>query len=100
MLAVCVSSLPQNTATSTRCAGAASLPDLGIDAGEVDPLVEPAPDPVVAGVGNKMREAADVFVIPGFQPIAQITSIARFSPRSVMNRRSSRAGWSSPSRAH
>jgi len=70
MLAVCVSSLPQNTATSTRCAGAASPPDLAIDAGEVDPLVEPAPDPVVAGVGNKMREAADVFVIPGFQPIA------------------------------
>ena len=46
------------------------LPDLGIEAGEVDPLVEPAPDPVVAGVGNKMRDAADVFVIPGFQPIA------------------------------
>jgi len=46
------------------------LPDLGIEAGEVDPLVELAADPVVAGVGNKMREAADVFVVSRFEPIA------------------------------
>jgi hypothetical protein len=37
------------------------LPDLGIDAGKVDPLVKPAADPIVAGVGNKVREIADVF---------------------------------------
>src|SRR5271169_3779415 len=69
MLAVCVSSLSQNTATSTKCAGRI-LPDLGIDAGEIDPLVEPAADPFVAGVGNEVREAADVFVVSRFQPIA------------------------------
>jgi hypothetical protein len=36
------------------------LPDLGIDALKIDPLVEPAADPIVAGVGNEVREAADV----------------------------------------
>jgi len=46
------------------------LPDLGIDAGEVDPLVEPAADPVVAAVGNKVGKAADVYLVPRFQPIA------------------------------
>jgi hypothetical protein len=46
------------------------LPDLGIDALEVDPLVEPAADPVVATVGNEVREAADVLVVPRPQPIA------------------------------
>ena len=35
------------------------LPDLGIDAGEVDPLVEPAADPFVAGIGNEVRKAAE-----------------------------------------
>ena len=29
------------------------LLDLGIDPGEVDPLVEPAADPIVAGIGTK-----------------------------------------------
>ena len=72
--------------------GCGILPDLGIDAGEVDPLVEPAADTVLAGVGDKVREAADVFVVPGFSRLPQITSMARFSPRSVMNRRNSRAG--------
>src|SRR5436305_4498199 len=46
------------------------LPDLGIDAGEVDPLVEPASEPVIACVGNEVREAADVFVVSRFEPIA------------------------------
>jgi hypothetical protein len=68
------------------------LPDLAINASEVDPLVKPAANPVIAGVGNEVREAADVFVVPRVQPIAQITSIAGFSPRSVTNRRNSRAG--------
>ena len=30
-----------------------TLPDLGIDPGEVDPLVELAADPIVAGIGTK-----------------------------------------------
>jgi hypothetical protein len=69
------------------------LPNLGIDAGEVDPFVEPLSDPFVAGVGNEVREAADIFVVSrGFNRLPQITSIARFSPRSVRNRRNSRAG--------
>ena len=68
------------------------LPDFGIDAGEVDLLVEPAADPIVAGIGDKVRKAADVFIVPGFSRLPQITSIARFSPRSVTNRRKSRAG--------
>jgi hypothetical protein len=68
------------------------LPDLDIDASEVDLLVKPAANPVVAGVSNEVREAADVFVFARFQPIAQITSMARFSPSSVANRRNSRAG--------
>jgi hypothetical protein len=51
MLAVCVSSLSQNTAISTvRRRGI--LPDLGIDAREVDLLVKPAANPVVTGIGN------------------------------------------------
>jgi hypothetical protein len=29
-----------------------SLPNLGIDSGEVDPFVQPVSDPFVAGVGN------------------------------------------------
>jgi hypothetical protein len=45
------------------------LPDRGIDAGEVDPLVEPPADSIVAGVGNEVREAADVFVVARLQPI-------------------------------
>ena len=68
------------------------LPDLGIDAGKVDPLVKPAADPIVAGVGNKVREIADVFIVSRFSRLPQITSMARLSPRSVMNRRKSRAG--------
>ena len=31
------------------------LPDLAIDAGEIDRLAEPAADPVVAGVSNEVR---------------------------------------------
>src|SRR6516162_2749921 len=50
--------------------GCRILPDLGIDARQVDPLVEPAVDPIVASVGNKMREASDVFVVSRSQPIA------------------------------
>ena len=67
------------------------LPDLGIDASEVDLLVKPVANPVVAGVSNEVREAADVFVFARFQ-LPQITSMARFSPSSVANRRNSRAG--------
>jgi hypothetical protein len=37
------------------------IPDLGIDAGKVDPLVEPVADSFVAGVGDEVRKAADVF---------------------------------------
>src|SRR5207249_8068589 len=33
-------------------------------------LVKPAANPVVAGVSNEVREAADVFVFARFQPIA------------------------------
>jgi hypothetical protein len=36
-------------------------PDLAIDAREVDPLVKPAADSVIAGVGNEVWEVADVF---------------------------------------
>jgi hypothetical protein len=39
------------------------LPDLGIDAGEVDSFVEPLSDPFVARVGNEVREAADLVPI-------------------------------------
>ena len=46
------------------------LPDLGIDAGEVDLLVKPVSDPFIAGVGNKVREATAVFVVSRLQPIA------------------------------
>ena len=49
------------------------LPDLGIDAREVDLLVKPAANPVVTGIGNEVRETADVFVFLRVQPIAQIT---------------------------
>jgi hypothetical protein len=55
------------------------LLDLGVDAREVDLLVDPAADPIVAGVGNKVRGAADVFVVPGFSRLPQITSMARLS---------------------
>jgi hypothetical protein len=34
------------------------LPDLGTDAGEVDPFVEPMSDPVVAGIGYEVGQAA------------------------------------------
>ena len=30
------------------------LPDLGIDAGLIDPLVEPAADPFIAAIGNEL----------------------------------------------
>ena len=68
------------------------LPYLGVNAGEVDPFVEPRSDPFVAGVSNEVGEAADVFVVPCFSRLPQITSMARLSPRSVRNRRKSRAG--------
>ena len=47
--------------------GCGIIPDLGIDAGEIDLLVEPAADPIAAGVGNEVREAADVLLVPGQQ---------------------------------
>jgi hypothetical protein len=40
------------------------LPDLAIDATEVDLFVEPTANPVVASVGNEVWETADVFVLP------------------------------------
>jgi hypothetical protein len=46
------------------------LPDLAIDASEVDLLVKLAANPVLARVGNEVREAVDVFVAARFQPIA------------------------------
>jgi hypothetical protein len=55
MLAVWVSSLSQNTAISTKCAGVASF-HLGVDALEIDPLVEPLPDPVIAAIGNAREQ--------------------------------------------
>jgi hypothetical protein len=91
MLAVCVSSLSQNTATST-IRRRRILPDLGVDAGEVDPFVEPMADPFIAGVGDEVRKAADVLVVPLCSLFPQITPMTRFSPRSVMSRRKSRAG--------
>ena len=39
------------------------FPDLGIDAGEIGPLVEPAADPILAAIGNEMGEAANVLVV-------------------------------------
>jgi hypothetical protein len=36
------------------------LPYLGVDAGEVDPFVEPMSDPFVAGVSNEVGEAVDI----------------------------------------
>ena len=39
------------------------LPDLGIDVAEVDLFVEPTAGPLLAGVGNEVREAADAFVL-------------------------------------
>jgi hypothetical protein len=41
------------------------LPNLGIDVGEVDPFVEPVSHPFVAGVGNEVRGAVDVLIVPG-----------------------------------
>jgi hypothetical protein len=46
------------------------LPDLGVDAGEVDPFVESMADPFIAGVGDEVRKAADVLVVPRLQPIS------------------------------
>ena len=46
------------------------LPDLRIDASEVDLFVEPTANSIVAAVGNEVREAAYVFVLARFQPIA------------------------------
>ena len=53
---------------SARCARRSVLPDRGVDAVEVYPLVEPAADPIVASIGNKVRKAADVLVAR-LQPI-------------------------------
>jgi hypothetical protein len=39
------------------------LPDLGIDALQIDFLVEPTADPVIAAVSNEVREIADIFVL-------------------------------------
>ena len=46
------------------------LPDLGIDASEVDLLVKPTANPVLGCVGNEVWETADVFVVSRLQPIA------------------------------
>jgi hypothetical protein len=32
-----------------------TLPDLGVDVRQIDPLINPAPDPVFAGIGNFRR---------------------------------------------
>jgi hypothetical protein len=56
------------------------LSDLTIDAREVDPLVEPTSGPLVAGVGNEVRQPPIYLYSPGFSRLPQITSIARFSP--------------------
>jgi hypothetical protein len=32
--------------------------------------VKPLPNPIIAAVSNEMREAANVFEVPRFQPIA------------------------------
>ena len=53
MLAVCVSSLSQNTDIDQVRRGRI-LPYLAINASEVDPLVKPAANPVVACVGNEV----------------------------------------------
>jgi hypothetical protein len=92
MLAICVSSPFTEHGDIDQVRGLGILPDLGIKAGKIDPLVEPTADPIIAGVGNEGQEAADIFIVPRFQLMPQITSIARFSPRSVMSRRKSRAG--------
>jgi hypothetical protein len=69
MLVVCLSLLSQNTAISTKCAGA--VPSrCRHRCAEVDLFVEPTVGPLLAGVGNEVREAADVFVFPRFQPVA------------------------------
>jgi hypothetical protein len=47
---------PQNSRRSV-------LSDLGIDAGKVDLLVEPSAGLILAGVGNEVREAADLLVL-------------------------------------
>jgi hypothetical protein len=61
--------LSQKTAMSTMWADRV-LPDIGIDADEVDPLVEPPSDRIVAGVGDEVGKAADVFVVARLQLIA------------------------------
>jgi hypothetical protein len=55
------------------------LPDLAINASEVDPLVKPAAGPFLAGVGNEVQEAADVFVLALFQPICPRSPPSRAS---------------------
>jgi hypothetical protein len=60
-------SLSQNTATSTTRARRGIVPDLGMDAGEVDPLVEPMADRFIAGVGDEVWEAADLPVVTRFR---------------------------------
>jgi hypothetical protein len=56
------------------------LPDLPIDATEVDLFVEPTAGPLLAGVSYGVWESADVFVVSRFQPIAPDHLHARFSP--------------------
>ena len=46
------------------------LPNLAIDASEVDLFVEPTAGPLLASIGNEVWETADVFVVSRFQPIA------------------------------
>src|SRR5580704_9189548 len=46
------------------------LPDLGVDVAEVDLFFEPTAGPLLASVGNEVREAADIFVLARSQPIA------------------------------
>jgi hypothetical protein len=77
---------------SVRCTGAASFQNLGVDAGEVDLLVEPPPDLIVAGVGGEVRKATDVFVVARLQPIAPDHFHGALLAAIVRNRRKSRAG--------
>jgi hypothetical protein len=68
------------------------LPDLGIDALQVDFLVKPLPNPIIAAVSNEMREAANVFEVPRFP-----TDCPRSPPcrrlASISSSIASRASW-------
>jgi hypothetical protein len=54
MLAVCVSSLSQKHGNIDEVRRRRILPDLGVHARQIDPLVKPSADPVFAGIGNEV----------------------------------------------